>query len=106
MPRTYCALLLTDRAYDRVDLRLRETIARCMAHDPAQRPSLLQLLSEAKKGINRGFANESDMVIGKWIDDHIYSAPLVSNTYTILRGYRADNLVVNKISCWVKEITD
>ncbi|KAI3321904.1 kinase-like domain-containing protein [Xylariaceae sp. AK1471] len=76
VPRTYCPLLLTDEKYERVDIRLRETIARCMAHDPKDRPSLQRLLGEAKKGIDRVFANEPDRVIRKWVDTHIYSAPM------------------------------
>ncbi|KAI1812877.1 kinase-like domain-containing protein [Poronia punctata] len=75
LPDTYAVEILTNPLYDGVDVKLRETVARCMAHDPAQRPTLPVLLKEAKKGIDKRFANETDQFIRDWVDRMIYNVP-------------------------------
>ncbi|KAI0443904.1 kinase-like domain-containing protein [Xylaria telfairii] len=72
LPDNYCPLLLDDPEYEIYDFELRETIARCMAHDPRERPSLRQLLRQAKSGINKIFANEPDADIKTWVQTLIF----------------------------------
>ncbi|KAI8633205.1 kinase-like domain-containing protein [Xylariaceae sp. FL1651] len=79
IPNNYCALLLKGTRYDRVDIELRETIARCMAHDPRDRPPLRTLLAEAKRGINKVFPNETDDFIKKWVDRMFFTVPDISD---------------------------
>ncbi|KAI0459955.1 kinase-like domain-containing protein [Xylaria acuta] len=74
LPDNYCAAILTEPAYDAYDLDLRKALARCMAHDPRERPTLRQLLQHAKAGINKVFADEPDWRIREWVQDLIYNA--------------------------------
>lgn len=73
LPDNYCALLLDDPDYEIYDFELRQTIARCMAHDPRERPSLRQLLQQAKNGINKIFADEPDADIKQWVQALIFN---------------------------------
>ncbi|KAI1753578.1 kinase-like domain-containing protein [Xylaria castorea] len=74
LPYNYCVALLTERQFDVYDIELRQTIARCMAHDPRDRPPLQQLLRQAQNRINRHFANEPDAIIHQWVQQFIYNA--------------------------------
>ncbi|KAI0977053.1 hypothetical protein F4678DRAFT_455201 [Xylaria arbuscula] len=74
LPYHFCPLLLTDNRYDVYDIELRETIARCMAYDPNERPPLLQLLRAAKRGIEKRFDGERDAFINQWVQAMIYNA--------------------------------
>ncbi|KAI2643152.1 kinase-like domain-containing protein [Xylaria nigripes] len=71
IPDHYCALLLTDPTYQWVDLELRETIARCLAYDPRQRPRLTTLLPAARRGIGKVFEGETDTFVRDWVQDMI-----------------------------------
>ncbi|KAI1822001.1 kinase-like domain-containing protein [Xylaria intraflava] len=72
IPTHYCPLLLTDDEYAWVDIELRETIARCMAHDPKDRPRPATLLAAAKRGIEKRFGGETNDFIQRWIQDMIF----------------------------------
>ncbi|KAI1352160.1 kinase-like domain-containing protein [Xylaria sp. FL0043] len=72
LPYNYCALLLTDHDYDCYDLELRQTVARCMAAEPQQRPTLMQLLRVAKKGIEKRFDGETDESIRAFVQEFVY----------------------------------
>ncbi|KAI0964784.1 kinase-like domain-containing protein [Xylaria arbuscula] len=72
----YCGELLTEAKYDRVDIELRETVARCMAHDPRRRPRVRTLVAQAKRGIMKRFNNETDRNIREWVQRNIFNPPL------------------------------
>ncbi|KAI0142448.1 kinase-like protein [Hypoxylon sp. NC0597] len=74
-PVTYCALLLDDPKYERVDRDLRETLVRCMRHEPSNRPTLRTLLQEARRGVRRVYPNETDDMIRAWIQRIVLDAP-------------------------------
>ncbi|KAI1284808.1 kinase-like domain-containing protein [Xylaria sp. FL0933] len=73
LPYNYCALLLTDADYGCYDLELRQIVARCMAAEPQQRPTLMQLLRGAKKGIEKRFDGETDESIRAFVQEFIYN---------------------------------
>ncbi|RYP58611.1 hypothetical protein DL769_008866 [Monosporascus sp. CRB-8-3] len=73
-PLTYCHLIRTDPKYNYVDPELKEVLAQCMRHDPKDRPSLLNLSRQAKKGIKKRYGNESDDFIWTWIHNVLYNA--------------------------------
>ncbi|OTA88769.1 hypothetical protein M434DRAFT_374553 [Hypoxylon sp. CO27-5] len=77
-PITYCALLLDDPKYARVDIDLRETLVRCMRHEPSNRPTLRTLLQEARKGARKVFPNETDDMIKDWVQRVFFDAPPTS----------------------------
>ncbi|KAI1173504.1 hypothetical protein F4777DRAFT_580853 [Nemania sp. FL0916] len=64
----YCALLVNPNVntYNWADQTLRQTIARCLSHEPLHRPSLLVLLRDAERNAQQNF-NESDNAIRDWI---------------------------------------
>jgi hypothetical protein len=72
LPDNYCARILDVAEYDRIDIDLRRTIARCMAYDPRDRPELTQLVSQARVGINKNFTGETDQYIKDWVQATIY----------------------------------
>ncbi|KAI1305712.1 kinase-like domain-containing protein [Xylaria venustula] len=74
LPYNFCPLLLTDDRYDVYDVELRETIARCMAYDPQDRPTLPQLLQAAKRGIEKRFDRETDLLISDWVQEVLFNA--------------------------------
>ncbi|KAI0536569.1 kinase-like domain-containing protein [Xylaria digitata] len=74
LPQNYCLSLLTQDQFKVYDEDLRLTIARCMAHDPNERPSLRTLLQGAQLGINKRFPAETDEFIKSWVQDLIYDA--------------------------------
>ncbi|RYP53711.1 hypothetical protein DL768_001311 [Monosporascus sp. mg162] len=73
-PLTYCHLIRTDPKYNYVAPELKEVLARCMRHDPKDRPSLLNLSRQAKHGIKKRYGNESDDFIRTWIHNALYNA--------------------------------
>ncbi|KAI1178422.1 kinase-like domain-containing protein [Nemania sp. FL0916] len=73
LPRNYCELLLEPKRYDHIDLEFRRTIARCMAHNPRERPLLQDLLKQAKRWI-KVRAGERDRVVDQWVQDNIFNA--------------------------------
>ncbi|KAI1131164.1 kinase-like domain-containing protein [Nemania abortiva] len=74
LPENYCPRILDVVDYDYIDIDLRRTVARCMAHNPRDRPELTQLLSQARAGINKNFEGETDQFIRDWIQAVIYDA--------------------------------
>ncbi|KAI0427339.1 kinase-like domain-containing protein [Xylaria sp. FL1042] len=73
LPYNYCALLLTDDDYNGYDLELRQTVARCLAAEPKKRPTLMQLLRAAKKGVEKRFDGETDELVRVFVQEHIYN---------------------------------
>lgn len=73
LPPHYAADILDKPAYKHVDPELRTTIARCMAHDPANRPLCGRLLDQAKTSANKYFRGETDEVIRAWLDRFLYT---------------------------------
>ncbi|KAI1290490.1 kinase-like domain-containing protein [Xylaria venustula] len=76
MANHYCSDILTEGRYDRVDIELRKTVARCMAHDPKRRPTVRALVAQAKRGITRRFDNETDRDIREWVQRNIFNPSL------------------------------
>ncbi|RYP70547.1 hypothetical protein DL771_005366 [Monosporascus sp. 5C6A] len=74
-PLTYCHLIRTDPRYNYVDPELKEVLVQCMRHDPKDRPSLLNLSRQAKRGVKKRFFNESDDFIRFWTHNVLYNAP-------------------------------
>ncbi|KAI1503527.1 kinase-like protein [Biscogniauxia marginata] len=74
-PVTYCALLRDDPNYQYIDPDLRLAIERCMRHEPRLRPSLPDLMRDAKNGIKRVYAGESDNEIRAWVAKMVFNAP-------------------------------
>ncbi|KAF2971854.1 hypothetical protein GQX73_g1698 [Xylaria multiplex] len=74
LPQNYCLSLFTQDQFKVYDEDLRLTVARCMAHDPNERPSLRTLLRDALRGINKAFPGETDAFINSWVQDMIYDA--------------------------------
>ncbi|KAI1485159.1 kinase-like domain-containing protein [Biscogniauxia mediterranea] len=74
-PVSYCTLINTHQRYAYIDADLRRTVYRCMMHRPADRPSLLTLMNEAKEGIKRSYPGESDEEISAWVAKLLYNAP-------------------------------
>jgi hypothetical protein len=61
----------------RYDSELRLMVARCMAHDPAERPSLRELLQNAEAGVQKDQGpDEDDTSIKQWVNDVMNSAPV------------------------------
>ncbi|KAI0512531.1 kinase-like domain-containing protein [Xylaria bambusicola] len=75
MPNHYCIGILTERQYDRVDRELRETVAKCLAHEPRYRPQPRTLVQQAKRGISKRFQGETDAYIRQWVQDVIFDPP-------------------------------
>ncbi|CAJ2509198.1 Uu.00g142240.m01.CDS01 [Anthostomella pinea] len=74
---SYGSMLLDDE-WNHVDRALRETIVKCMCHNPTNRPTLEQLLEEAEDAQATGILMEADQVVRDWVtamgldtDDHI-----------------------------------
>lgn len=70
---------LDDVGFTNTDVQLRTMVKRCMAHDPADRPSLreLQQVAKGKVGTNpiAGDASqESNAVVQTWVNTFILSA--------------------------------
>ncbi|KAI0814197.1 kinase-like domain-containing protein [Xylaria sp. FL0064] len=74
MPNHYCAEILTNAKYNRVDLELRQTIAKCLAHDPKYRPQPRVLANQAKRKLKKRFPGETDEVIREWVQAIILNA--------------------------------
>jgi hypothetical protein len=74
LPPHYAADILDKPEYEHVDLELRITIARCMAHDPTNRPSSGRLLAQAKTAARKYFPGETDPVIRAWVDRFLHNA--------------------------------
>ncbi|KAI1425860.1 kinase-like domain-containing protein [Xylaria sp. FL1777] len=72
LPYNYCACLLTEAKYEVYDVELRTIVARCMAHDPQERPTPGQLLQSAKRGIDKRFDGEPDDIIAQWIQTFLW----------------------------------
>ncbi|KAK7751341.1 hypothetical protein SLS62_006747 [Diatrype stigma] len=74
-PLTYCHLLLTtDARFRYVDPELKQVLQQCLRHDPKDRPSLLALLRQAKRGITKTFPDEPDEAIRTWMHNLLYNA--------------------------------
>ncbi|KAI0430916.1 kinase-like domain-containing protein [Xylaria sp. FL1042] len=78
MPNHYCAYILTDDKYDRVDLELRQTVAKCLAHEPKYRPQPRTLANQAKRKLKKQFPGETDDMIREWVQEVIFNPPLTS----------------------------
>ncbi|KAI0534278.1 kinase-like domain-containing protein [Xylaria digitata] len=78
IPNHYCPDILTDARYNRVDIELRRTVARCMAHDPRSRPRPRTLVAQARKGIRKRFRGETDDMIREWIQEVIFNPSLMA----------------------------
>ncbi|KAI1349027.1 kinase-like domain-containing protein [Xylaria sp. FL0043] len=74
MPNHYCAEILTNAKYNRVDLELRQTVAKCLAHDPKYRPQPRVLANQAKRKLKKRFPGETDEVIREWVQAIILNA--------------------------------
>ncbi|TGJ85768.1 hypothetical protein E0Z10_g2988 [Xylaria hypoxylon] len=74
LPVNYCPRILDEELFDIYDLELRLTVARCMAYDPKERPSLRTLLQGAQVGINKSFDRETDDIIKLWVQMYIFDA--------------------------------
>ncbi|KAI1369952.1 hypothetical protein F5Y08DRAFT_347477 [Xylaria arbuscula] len=77
---SYCDGLLDPdvNEFDWVDRDLRQTIFECMYHRPDDRPSLEQLLTQAKEKIQEEFQGENDNLVREWFADWFYDAILPS----------------------------
>lgn len=79
--RTYGSLLL-QADFDWADYELRHIVARCLAHDPADRPGLEELLQHTNDNIARVTASaphESDNEIRAWHRYEVLGAPVVDD---------------------------
>ncbi|KAI0012180.1 kinase-like domain-containing protein [Xylariaceae sp. FL0662B] len=66
---------LLDARWNYVDIELRRMAARCMCHDPTQRPGLEELLNHAEAGLSKPPGDgEDDESIRRWIQDALNSA--------------------------------
>ncbi|KAI0843809.1 kinase-like domain-containing protein [Daldinia vernicosa] len=74
IPVSYCPLLM-DGPFNHVDEDLRRAIYQCMYHYPDQRPTVEELLIQARVGIQKVFPYETDEVINNWVDRFVLSAP-------------------------------
>ncbi|KAI0126081.1 hypothetical protein BJ170DRAFT_725884 [Xylariales sp. AK1849] len=76
-PISYCEFLKDPEVdgFNWVDEDLRETVFRCMYHDPYDRPFLHELLDQAKQKLAEDFG-ESDEYIRRWIKKWFYEAPV------------------------------
>ncbi len=62
--------------WENVDPELRHIVAWCMAHDPADRPSLEYVLNDAIAHNNRRpKPGEDDTTIHNWVQNQMLSAP-------------------------------
>ncbi|OTA99631.1 hypothetical protein M426DRAFT_16233 [Hypoxylon sp. CI-4A] len=76
-PVSYCSRIYP-MEYRYVDKDLRKTIWSCMYHRPKDRPTLLELLEQAKdktRIMNPHFPDEPDEYVRKWIYKWIYQVP-------------------------------
>ncbi|KAI1388252.1 kinase-like protein [Hypoxylon trugodes] len=78
-PYHYCPLILQQEKYNYVDKELRETMAHCMRHDPADRPSLLDLMQQAERASTKVFPGENDRTIQDWVHVIFHNAPVGDN---------------------------
>ncbi|KAI8964237.1 kinase-like domain-containing protein [Daldinia sp. FL1419] len=72
-PVSYCPLLM-DGQFNHVDVDLRKTIYECMYHNPLHRPTVEALLIQAREGIKKQFAGETDEAVNAWVNKFIFSA--------------------------------
>ncbi|KAJ8128522.1 hypothetical protein O1611_g5114 [Lasiodiplodia mahajangana] len=73
----YCNRILTEEEFSGVDFELREIVAQCMAHNPADRPGPRMLVNRALAGIRKRFPNnprETDDFIEDWVQSNIFDA--------------------------------
>lgn len=69
---TYGALLGDNVQCKNVDVELRRTVARCLKHDPRDRPALETLLQQAKVGAARRAQNAQ--AVRDWVQKYVYNA--------------------------------
>ncbi|KAI1499101.1 hypothetical protein F5X99DRAFT_391237 [Biscogniauxia marginata] len=74
---SYCPLFMDpqNHDYDWVDKELRETIFKCMYHEPRHRPLLDDLLPAAIAGTKKNFPGETDDFIRQWVHYWLFEAP-------------------------------
>ncbi|KAI1101321.1 kinase-like protein [Jackrogersella minutella] len=70
---SYCPLLM-DGSYNHVDEELRRAIYESMYHRPLDRPRVETLLAQARRGIQKRYATETDDAVKSWIDRFMNSA--------------------------------
>lgn len=63
---------LMDAAYDDTDHTLRRLVMLCMAHDPARRPSLDDLIVEIEANCNKNSDNLDDDALRNWINEILW----------------------------------
>ncbi|KAI1762281.1 kinase-like protein [Hypoxylon sp. FL1150] len=81
-PISYCPYLASggpDGCFLYIDVRLRETLHRCMNHRPEDRPSVEDLLEEAKIGALDNYPYETEEVVRNWLNENFYSAPMAGD---------------------------
>lgn len=79
--RSYGTLLLQG-VFDWADSELRHMVVRCLAHDPAQRPDLGDLLQHANDNLARisaAGASETDDEIRAWHRYEVLGAPVIDD---------------------------
>lgn len=75
MPNHYGIDILTEPEYNKVDRNLRETVAKCLAHEPKNRPEPRTLVREAKRVLRRRVPGEPDDAIRQWVQDVLFNPP-------------------------------
>ncbi|ETS76687.1 hypothetical protein PFICI_12074 [Pestalotiopsis fici W106-1] len=79
-PISYCYKLCEnvrqpDDPFGWVDLDLRQTLYRCMYHNPDHRPDFAELISQAMGKVGGGIPGEDDGVVRAWVEKWFYNAP-------------------------------
>lgn len=68
---------LFQNEYDHVDPELRKMVARCLAHDPRNRPGLVELEQHATFNIARVAAIETDDYVRQWYRTEVIGAAAI-----------------------------
>ncbi|OTA54525.1 kinase-like protein [Hypoxylon sp. EC38] len=73
---SYCPLLIDgdDGDLEYIDEELRRTIYECMYHNPAHRPTIEDLLTQAIQGVKKTFPNEDDERVQRFVSQFFYDA--------------------------------
>lgn len=79
LPLHYCPLLLEEAKYSYIDIRFRTELARCMSHEPKDRPTLRALLQHAEAAVHRTYPAEDDNFIRDWVSRVFYQGNAPAN---------------------------
>ncbi|KAI1772988.1 kinase-like protein [Hypoxylon cercidicola] len=74
-PPVHYAYDLEDRRYAAADADLKNLVTQCLMHNPADRPSLHDLLARVEAGTRKQYPQESDQKVRAWVQRVVLPGP-------------------------------